>query len=278
MHTFPKAIKWKNFELNFDRTLIMGVLNVTPDSFSDGGLYLDHKKAVSHARKMVEEGADIIDIGGESTRPGSDTVSADEELKRIVPVIKELANKIKVPISVDTYKPKVASKCLELGASIVNDITALSDKGMIHAIKKFDAPVILMHMKGKPKSMQENPSYKNVTEEIKYFLERKIILARKSGIRDVLIDPGIGFGKTLEHNLRILKDLNAFTKLKCPIVIGTSKKSFIGKLTNLPLDERLEGTIASIVIAATNGANIVRVHNVKEGKRALLIADAIKGA
>ncbi len=270
------SIKCGNHELKFDKTLIMGILNVTPDSFSDGNLFFSPDKAVEHAKQMAKEGADIIDIGGESSRPGSDPVSEEEELRRVSLIIKKLAKETNVPISIDTYKPKVAEECIKLGASIINDINGLRDKKIIEVAAKYKAPVIIMHMKGNPKTMQENPVYKDVMREIKEFFSQQIEKARKSGIKDIIIDPGIGFGKTTEHNLKILKNLNEFKELKCPILVGPSRKSFMGNITGLPVNERLEGTLAAISIAIMNGANIVRVHDVKECKRAVMVADAIR--
>lgn len=266
------------FTLKFNRTLIMGVLNITPDSFSDGGLFVDLGKAAAHAKQMLKDGADIIDIGGESTRPYSKAISEEEELKRVQPVIEKLLKETNAPLSIDTYKPKVAEKCLESGAHLVNDITGLGNKEMLKVIARHNAPVVIMHMKGVPKNMQENPVYKDVVEEIKGFLSDRVSKAQKAGIDKVIIDPGIGFGKTREHNLQILKRLNEFRDLGCPILVGPSRKSFIGNITGLPVNERLEGTLASVVIAVMNGANIVRVHDVKECKRAVQIADAVKHA
>ena len=254
----------------------MGILNVTPDSFSDGNLFFDAGKAINHARQMVKDGADIIDVGGESSRPGSEPVSEDEELRRVSQIIKKLKDEIKVPISIDTYKPKVAEECIKLGASIINDINGLRNEEMIKVAAKYKVPVIIMHMKGNPKTMQKNPEYEDVVKEIKQFLAQQIKKAKKAGINDIIIDPGIGFGKTTEHNLEILKNLNKFKELNCPILVGPSRKSFIGNITGLPVNERLEGTIAAISIAIMNGANIVRVHDVKECKRAVMVADAIK--
>ena len=265
-------------DIKNNKTLVMGILNVTPDSFSDAGLFADANKAVLHARQMVKDGADIIDIGGESSRPGSNSISEEEEIKRVVPVIKKLVKNIKVPLSIDTYKPAVAKACLDLGVQLVNDITGLSNQKMIDTISKFKVPVVIMHMKGKPKNMQDAPVYADVVMEIKQFLRQRIMKARKSGITDIIIDPGIGFGKTAQHNLQIIKRLSEFKDLKCPILVGTSRKSFIGSVTGLLVNERLEGTLASISIAVMNGANIVRVHDVKECKRAVQVADAIKGA
>ena len=227
---------------------------------------------------MFNDGADIIDIGGESTRPFSDAISEEEELKRVKPVIQKLLNEINVPISIDTYKPKVAEECLKLGVHLVNDITGLGNEEMIKVVAKHKAPVVIMHMKGMPKNMQENPTYDDVIREIKEFLSKRISEARKDGIKDIIIDPGIGFGKTTQHNLQILKRLNEFKDLGCPILVAPSRKSFIGNITGLAVNERLEGTLAAISIAIMNGANLVRVHDVKECKRAVQIADAIRCA
>lgn len=258
------------------KTLIMGILNVTPDSFSDGGLFTNADKAIVHAKQMVKDGADIIDVGGESTRPGSLPVSEKEELRRVKPVIEKLLKEINAPISIDTYKPKVAEECLKLGAHMVNDVTGLGNKNMIDIVKKYQVPAIIMHMKGKPKIMQNNPKYKDVVNDIRRFLKERILNARKAGIKQIIIDPGIGFGKTTEHNLQILKRLGEFKELKCPILIGPSRKTFIGNITGMPTGERLEGTLAAVAIAVMNGANIVRVHDVKECRRAVQIADAIR--
>ncbi|MBI3026750.1 dihydropteroate synthase [Candidatus Woesearchaeota archaeon] len=273
-----KDIKCGKFNLKFHKTLLMGIINVTPDSFSDGGLFINADKAVEHAKQMVIDGAEIIDVGGESTRPGSNFVSEKEELKRLKPVIKRLASEVEVPISIDTYKPEVAKECLNLGAHLVNDITALANTEMINVVKKYSAPVVIMHMKGTPKSMQQNPVYADVVKEIKEFLNYRVAEARKAGIKDIIIDPGIGFGKTTEHNLQILKRLSEFKDMQCPVLVGVSRKSFIGNISGMAVGERLEGTIASISIAIMNGANIVRVHDIKECKRAVQIADAIRCA
>ncbi|MBI2541445.1 dihydropteroate synthase [Candidatus Woesearchaeota archaeon] len=272
-----KAIKCGNHLLNFDRTLVMGVLNITPDSFSDGGLFVDVDKAVKYAAQMVEEGADMIDVGGESTRPGSEPISDEDELARTEPIIKKIIG-LGVPISVDTYKPFVARKCIELGAHIINDITGLGNQEMINLASELKVPIVIMHMKGKPKNMQQNPAYRDVVNEIKEFLKERILKAKKEGIDDVIVDPGIGFGKTTEHNLQILKRLEEFKELKCPVLVGPSRKSFIGSVTGLNVDERLEGTLASVAIAVMNGANIVRVHDVRQCKRAVQIAYAVRSA
>lgn len=272
-----KAIKCRNHILNFDETLIMGILNVTPDSFSDGGLFIDAGKAIEHAKQMVEDGADIIDVGGESTRPGSEPISDEDEFARIEPIIKKIVD-IDAPISVDTYKPYVARKCIELGAHIINDITGLRNQAMIDLAAELKVPVVVMHMKGEPKNMQQNPVYEDLVNEIKKFLREKISKAKRAGIDNIIIDPGIGFGKTTEHNLQILKRLNEFAELGCPVMVGPSRKSFIGNITGLKVGERLEGTLASAAIAVMNGANIIRVHDVNQCKRAIQIADAIRGS
>jgi len=257
------------------KTKIMGILNVTPDSFLDGGKFIDVEKAVQHAKQMIDEGADIIDVGGESSRPGSDPVSKEEELKRVLDVVRRLSKEVNVPISIDTYKPEVAEECIKCGAEIVNDISGLRNDKMIEVVAKYGVKVIVMHMLGEPKTMQDNIDYDDVILDIKKFLKERIEKAKLSGIKDIVIDPGIGFGKTVENNLEILRRLKEFKALGCPILVGASRKSFIGKITGLDVDERLEGTIAANVIAVMNGAEILRVHDVKECKRAIQIAEAI---
>lgn len=260
------------------RTYIMGILNVTPDSFSGDGVYQDIDKAVEIAERMVEDGADIIDIGGESTRPGSKPVAIEEEIKRAIPVIKKLSKRIKALISIDTAKPEVARIALDSGASIVNDITGLgAGQKMIDVVKGYRAKVVAMHIKGTPQTMQDNPEYGNLLQEIKEKLRDIIEKAVTGGLRkeNIIIDPGIGFGKTLEHNLLILNRLFEFKELGQPILVGPSRKSFIGKLTSADTDKRIFGTVASVAIAIKNGADIVRVHDVKEIKQAVLVSDAI---
>ena len=261
--------------LDFSKPLIMGILNVTPDSFSDGGLYINIEKAVQRAKQMVEEGADIIDVGGESSRPGSDRVSEQEELRRVLPVIERLVKEINVPVSIDTYKSKVAEECLKRGVHIVNDISGLRDLEMLKLVKKHDVPVIIMHMLGTPKNMQEEINYSDVVEEIKSFFENKIGMCKNKGVTKLILDPGIGFGKTVEHNLKIIKYLNEFKKLNYPLLIGNSRKSFIGKLTGAKVDERLPGTLSADLLAIQNGADIIRVHSVREAKQSLQIYGAI---
>lgn len=262
-----------------ERTLIMGILNVTPDSFSDGGQYQDAESAIRHCIQMAEDGADVIDIGGESSRPGSEPVSADQELSRVIPVIEALANQIEIPISIDTYKPEVARAALDAGASIINDITGLADERMRSLAAERKVPAIIMHMKGTPRNMQENPEYDDVVSEIMAFFRERIALAVEAGLPEeyLIIDPGIGFGKTLEHNLEIIRNLADFKTLGRPILIGTSRKAFIGNiLGGLPPTERLQGTAATVAISIMNGANIVRVHDVKEMSKVAKMADALK--
>lgn len=258
------------------RTQIMGIVNVTPDSFSDGGKYYDPDKAIEHAHKLISDGADIIDIGGESTRPGAKTVPEKEELERILPVIKAISNKCVV--SVDTRKSNVAKVALRNGAQIINDISALRyDKKMADVISYYKAGVVLMHIKGTPLTMQKNPQYNDLLYEVLEYLKNSIEIAREAGILTdrIIVDPGFGFGKTLKHNLDLLKNLKTFKALGCPILAGTSRKSMIGEILNMPEEERLFGTAATIAVAILNGANIIRVHDVAEMKQVAQITDAI---
>lgn len=260
------------------KTWIMGVLNITPDSFSDGGLFYDKGKAVERGLELAEEGADIIDIGGESTKPGSESITDEEELRRILPVIRALRKRIDALISVDTMKSEVARAALEEGADMVNDISAFShDPKMPSLLARTNAPVILMHMKGTPKTMQDNPFYEDVLAEVKSFLKEKIELAQAQGIKKerIIIDPGIGFGKRFKDNLVLINNLRSFEELDRPILIGTSRKSFIGKILNSAPQERLEGTIASAVLSIIRGAHMLRVHDVASVKRAVLVVETI---
>jgi len=274
-------INFHSFTLDFSKkTYIMGILNITTDSFYDGGKYISVDKAVKHALKMVDEGADIIDIGGESTRPGAEPISVDEELKRVIPVIENLSKKLSIPISIDTYKAKVAEEAINAGATIINDISGLRfDPLMPEVASKYKVPVIVMHIKGTPKDMQKNPQYDALIPEITEYLRGSIVLAKQAGVEEnmIIIDPGIGFGKLLEHNLQIIKNLKEFTQLGKPILIGVSRKSFIGKILNdASPSERLEGTASSVAISVINGANIVRVHDVGFMSKVVKVADAIK--
>ncbi len=260
------------------RTLIMGILNVTPDSFSDGGSYLDVAAAISHAKEMVEDGADIIDIGGESSRPGASPALTEEELARVLPVVEGLVDEISVHVSIDTCKSEVARRSLEAGAHIVNDITALQgDAEMAKVVVEMNAGVILMHMSGTPRTMQHSPVYNDVVSEVSSWLQRRIEEAETGGIPPdrIVIDPGIGFGKTVDHNLEILRRLDEFRHLNKPILIGTSRKSFIGKILDLPVNNRIEGTAATITWAIAHGADMVRVHDVKTMRRVARMTDAL---
>lgn len=259
----------------------MGILNVTPDSFSDGGRHLALQDAVDHAKRMIEHGAGIIDIGGESTRPFSEPVSEDEELSRVIPVIEKVRDISDIPISVDTYKAAVAHEALKAGADIVNDISGLTyDDGMAHVIAEHDAYAVIMHIRGTPKNMQENPVYGNVIAEIMAFLRRQSNYAVKAGVdeKKIVIDPGIGFGKRLEDNLIILKMLHVFKELGKPVLIGTSMKSFIGMVTDSPLEERIDGTLATLAVALMNGADIFRVHDVGRAGKVLKMVKAVMDA
>ena len=269
-----------NFEKNGkSKTRIMGILNVSPDSFYDGGRYDSIEKAVARAKQMVSEGADIIDIGGESSRPGSEPVPLEEELNRVIPVIEAISSEINVPISIDTYKSEVAKKALDAGASIINDISGLRfDKNTAKVAAKYDAPVIIMHMQGTPGDMQKNPHYVDVVGEIIAFFREQVKFAVDSGIDEnkIIIDPGIGFGKTVENNLEIIKKLKGFKVLGMPILIGTSRKSFIGAaLKQENPDDRLCGSLATVAASIMNGADIVRVHDVLESKMVAGMIDAI---
>ena len=270
-----RVIAWK------DRPLIMGVLNVTPDSFFDGGRHNTTEGAISHALSMVDEGADIIDIGGESTRPFSEPVSTEEELNRVIPVIEGIKTRSDIPVSIDTNKAKVARAACDAGADMVNDISGLSfDKDMARTVSDLNAYVVIMHIKGTPVNMQNHPYYEDVISEIMVFFKERIEFARRHGIDDdrIILDPGIGFGKRVQDNLTIIKNLRLFEELKKPILIGTSMKSFIGYINYSPLEERVEGTLASVAISIWNGADIVRVHDVKRTKKVVQLVNAIFNA
>jgi len=261
------------------RTVLMGIVNVTPDSFYDGGRRLDPAKAVAEGIEMVEAGADIIDIGGESTRPGAKPVSMEEERTRILPVIRGLRKNSTVPISIDTYKARVAAAALDEGADIINDITALRfDPEMASLVAAQRVPVVLMHMQGNPLTMQVEPRYGDVVKEVKDFLAGQIRHAAEAGIprEQVIIDPGIGFGKTLKHNLTLLRDLSALTSLGQPVLVGASRKAFIGKILHLEPHDRMEGSLATAAAAVLAGANIIRAHDIRETCRVLRIVDAVR--
>ena len=261
-------------------TLIMGILNMTPDSFSDGGQFKSHNKAIDHALKMVEEGANIIDIGGESTRPGAEAVQLEEELSRTIPIIEAVRLKSDCLISIDTYKSKVAKAALAAGADMVNDISGLTfDHNMASLVAERNVPVIIMHIKGKPGDMQKNPNYDNLIKEIKAFFEVQIAIAKKAGIDsgNIILDPGIGFGKRLEDNFEIIRELGQISTMGYPVLLGPSRKSFIGFTLDLPVEERIEGTLASITAGVINGARIVRVHDIRATRRTLTITEKIMG-
>ena len=257
----------------------MGVLNVTPDSFSDGGRFWRAEDAVRQGVRMAEEGADILDVGGESSRPGSDPVSAEEELERVAPVLEALAREVDVRLSIDTYKPSVAEACLGLGATLVNDITGLDDPEMIRVTAEHGAGAVAMHMRGRPKTMQQDVAYDDVVAEVRVFLGERAARAREAGVAEVIVDPGIGFGKTAAHNFEILRRLDEIASLGFPLLVGPSRKSFLGSLPSaLPASERLEGTLAAVAVSVMNGASIVRVHDVREAKRVVEVVDAIRRA
>ena len=274
-------MKWKGYELPLHkRTLIMGVLNLTPDSFFDAGRYYDPDEAIVRAQEMVEQGADIIDIGGESTRPGAEPVQEEIELARILPVIRRLVGEIEIPLSVDTYKSGVASRALREGAAMINDISGFHfDPHMPQVVAEFQVPVVVMHTAGKPKTMQQQACYQELINDIIAYLEEGVQVGLAAGISPdkFIIDPGLGFGKTRANNLRILRELPQFQSLDKPIMIGASRKSFIGKVLDLPLEERLEGSLAAAAVAIFNGANIIRTHDVKETRRVAMMVDAILG-
>ncbi len=271
-------------KLRLVRTLIMGVINVTPDSFSDGGRFLDEKKALNEALKMVEDGADIIDIGGESTGPGSKKISASEELKRVIPVIKKLRDRSQVWISVDTYKAAVAQEVLQAGADMINDVTALRGDGkMAEILSGYDVPVVIMYSKDKTaRTTLRKTEYKNVLKTVSDFLAERVDYAVNKGIsrRRLIIDPGMGAFLSMDekYSLQILKHLDYFKKLKLPVLAGASRKSFIGKAMNLPVEERLEGSLACAAVAIMNGADILRVHDVRESRRVADMVYAIKNS
>lgn len=260
-----------------ERTLVMGILNITPDSFADGGRYASPQDAIATGRRMVEEGAAILDVGGESTRPGADEVSEDQEIGRVLPVIEGLID-VGVPISIDTRKAGVARSALAAGASIVNDVSGARDPEMLEVVAGSGAGLVLMHMRGEPRDMQERPEYHDVVAEVHSYLGERVEAAIFAGIDPdrIAVDPGIGFGKTLDHNLALLRNLAAFSDLRCPIVVGPSRKSFIGTiLDGAPVEERLEGTAGAVAWVAAVGAHVVRVHDVREMVDVVRVVDAI---
>jgi dihydropteroate synthase len=284
------SICWRGKRLDFGvKPLIMGIVNITPDSFSDGGVFFDPEKAIAHGEQLASQGADILDIGGESTRPFSEAVTLEEELKRVLPVISALAKRVSIPISIDTTKAEVARQAIEAGAAIINDISALRmDEKMVDIVRDYGVPVIVMHMLGTPKTMQIAPSYKNIIEEIRFFLEAAIQHAEKKGVERtrIMIDPGIGFGKTPHHNLFLIKHIRALKSIGCPILIGPSRKAFIRHILKEPKGAELSpdspivetGTQTVVAISALNGADIIRVHNVATTRATLNLVNAIQTA
>ncbi len=266
--------------LSADRTLVMGILNVTPDSFSDGGRYPDVEAAFARAERMVQEGADIIDVGGESTRPGWQPISAEEELSRIIPVVRRIASSLDVPVSVDTMKPEVARAAMEAGASIINDVNGLRNEGMLSAVKETGAAAVVMHMRGTPQDMHaevDASAYFDVISDVMWYLNGRIEAAKAAGIPSerLIVDPGLGFGKSFEHNIELLRRCREIRCLGAPMLIGASRKRFIGQLTERLPEQRLGGSVGAAVMAAVNGASIVRVHDVDATVQALRVADAL---
>ncbi len=279
LEDLPHTIRFRKTVLRLDeRTHLMGILNVTPDSFSDGGMFFTPDKAISHGIDLVSQGADIIDIGGESTRPGAKPLPEDEELRRVIPVIEGLSARIDVPISIDTYKSSIAERAIEAGAQMINDISGLKfDPEMADVAAKHDVPIVLMHIRGTPEVMQSDVHYDCLLTEIMEYLEEGIEIAEEAGVdtNQIIVDPGIGFGKTVDHNLKIIHHLAELKSLGKPIMLGVSRKSFIGKILDAEVDQRIEGTLASISAAIMNGANILRVHDVAPARKAAQMVDAI---
>jgi dihydropteroate synthase len=261
------------------RPLVMGILNVTPDSFSDGGRFLDRDRAVRHALSMCEEGAEVIDVGGESTRPGSEPVALQDELDRVIPVVEAITDETDVPVSIDTQKAEVAGQALSAGARIINDVSALrTDDAMAGVAARTGAAVVLMHMQGTPETMQKEPQYDDVVADVCGWLDSRIDAATRAGIDRgrILVDPGFGFGKRLEHNLALLRNLARFHELEAPLLVGTSRKSMIGALLDRPPQERLYGTLATVACAVMSGCHIVRVHDVRATREVVTICEAVR--
>ena len=280
MASKPLSLRWSSHFLDLDRrSCVMGVLNVTPDSFSDGGRFFERERAVEHGLEMAADGADIVDVGGESTRPYAEEIPVQQELDRVLPVIQALARELRIPISIDTVKARVAREALQAGASMINDVSALRfDPEMASLAAEAGVPVVLMHMKGVPRDMQENPVYDDLMGEITGFLKAALDRAVAAGIREekIILDPGIGFGKTFEHNLVILRDLKRFRSLGRPLLVGPSRKAFLGGILDKKAPERETGTMAAVSAALLNGAHMVRVHNVKMAVETAKVIDAIK--
>ena len=275
----PHAVlKLGRFSLTLERPLIMGIVNVTPDSFSDGGRFFGTQQALEHARMLVEEGADILDIGGESSRPGAEQVGLDEELRRVMPVLEQFGQ-MPVPISVDTGKPEVMRRAIAAGAAMVNDINALREPGALEAVAQSQAAVCLMHMQGGPRTMQQDPHYEDVVAEVTAFLAQRVEAAQRAGIarERIVIDPGFGFGKNTGHNLGMLRGLRSIAGLGLPVLVGLSRKSLFGKITGKPVADRVSASVAAALLAVERGAAMVRVHDVAATRDALLVLNAIEG-
>lgn len=275
--SLPKKFQCGRYTFPLDRPHVMGIVNVTPDSFSDGGQFSNTELAVEHALKLVEEGADILDIGGESTRPNAEPVSLQEELNRVIPVIRALQGRVNVPISIDTYKPDVMRAAIAAGADLVNDIKALQENGALEAVKNSTVGICLMHMQGTPQTMQVDPHYEDVVAEVKTFLNHRLQILLAAGIEKnrILLDPGFGFGKTREHNIRLVKELDQLLNLGQPLLVGLSRKSVLGKLTGGDESQRLHASVAAAVVSAMKGAHIVRVHDVRATVEAMKIVAAV---
>jgi len=274
-----RVLRFRDGEIALDHTVLMGVVNVTPDSFSDGGKFLDPSLAVEHAVRLADEGAEVLDVGGESTRPGAEPVAADEEWRRVEPVLAALKPKTDARVSIDTHKPGIAAKALALGADMVNDVNGLRDRAMVRLVAKEGVPVVVMHMKGTPKTMQAppGPAYMDVVAEVAAFLEERTRVAIAAGVdrKRIVVDPGIGFGKRPEHNTEILRRLGELKRLGFPILVGASRKSFLGAFGGGDPGQRLEASLAAAVLAVTNGADLVRAHDVASTAKAIRIADAV---
>ncbi|MEW5709043.1 MAG: dihydropteroate synthase [Pseudomonadota bacterium] len=274
-----RFLRCGGFTLDLSRPLVMGVVNVTPDSFSDGGRYLSAQAAIDHARRLVEEGVDLLDIGGESSRPGAEPVPVEEELRRVMPVL-EAVVALGVPVSVDTMKPQVMRAAIGVGAAMVNDILALRAPGALEAVAGSDVAVCLMHMQGEPRTMQVNPTYGDVVREVRDFLAERVAAAEAAGIERsrIVVDPGFGFGKDRSHNLALFRNLPVFAALGVPVLVGLSRKSVLGRLTGRDVNERLAASLAAAVLAVERGAHIVRVHDVAATRDALAVLAAVTGA
>lgn len=273
----PKHINCGQYVLDLTQPVVMGILNVTPDSFSDGGQFIDPQQAIDHARQMVADGAAIIDVGGESTRPGAAAVAVEEEIARVLPVVDALVNEVDIPVSVDTSKAEVMTAAIKAGASMINDVRAFQEPGALQVMAEANIPVCLMHMQGLPRSMQDNPQYDDVVADVMRFFEQRIEAAIRVGIsRDnIVLDPGFGFGKNVTHNFTLLRELKKFSTLGCPLLVGMSRKSMIAAILNNSVKERLPASLALAVLAAERAANIIRVHDVRETVEALKMREAM---